>query len=532
MPYPLFEREPMLYFLIVGESDSHGTPTKDTDADIIKPANVGWNGTPSSEAVVRRPHLLKLGMLMLLMVALVTGGVFLVQYLSKNPVHVSVGPEKRVAPESPEQSSKADPPASGDVPRSGESAESLAMKAEAERTLALFVIAKNELDAKGAGEWGGDRYASMVRVSEEADQLLMEEQYGAASDQYGLALEKARALADASTKILAQLIEEGRLALGKGQSNAARRRFSLALMMDPVNQAAQQGLAGAKTMEAFTRLMDSGGEHERGGNLAFALADYQEAVLLDPESKEAREAFNRVKGRIADDRFEQLMSSGFTAYHNGRYEQARAAFVKAGSFKPDSREVRDALDQVDQAIRLAEIGKLKAGAMAAEEAEDWEKALGNYVAALELDPTVQFAVRGKERSLEQIRIRKHMRFYLEKPKLLESEGHRKEVRQLLEDVASLEPKGAVATLQAEELRGLLQAAQTPVKVILDSDNFTEVALYRVDRLGQFETVTLELLPGTYTVVGTRKGYKDVRETLVVKAGQGTVRLTIMCREKI
>ena len=522
----------MVYFLIVGESESNRTPTKDKDADIIKPAEVAWNGKLSSRTVVRRPHLIKLGILTLLMAVLVSGGVVLLHYLSKNPVHVSVNSEKGDVPESPQRGMSTNPKATPEVPPSGQSAESLALKAEAEKALALFVIAKNELDAKGAAEWGGDVYAAMVRLSEEADQWLIDERYGAASDQYGLALDKARALADASPKVLAQVIEEGRLALGQGQSDRARRRFNLALTMDPENQKAQQGLAQAENMEALTRLMDSGEQHEEKGNLGFALADYQEALRLDPESEEARKAFDRIKGRIADDRFQQLLSSGFAAHHNGRYAQARAAFVKAGSFKPDSREVRDALAQVDEAVRLAEIGRLKDGAVAAEEAEDWEEALGNYVAALELDPTVQFAVEGKERSLEQIRIRKHVRFYLERPKLLESEGHRKEVQELLEDVVSLEPKGAGLEAQAEELRRALEGAQTPVRVTLDSDNVTEVALYKVGRLGRFETMNLELLPGTYAVAGTRKGYKDVRETLVVTAGKGPVRLTIVCREKI
>jgi tetratricopeptide (TPR) repeat protein len=526
------KKETAVYFRMVDDCESRMTPRKETDAEIIERADVRWDESPPHRSLVKGGHWAKLGMLLLLLVGLVAGGFFLVVHFSKNPVRVFVGPEREASSESAEPSAQAVEPESPDAAEPGETAGSPALKTEAEKTLALFVMAKNELDAQGAAQWGGDRYASMVQLSNEADQLLMEEQYGAAWDQYGQALDGARALADTASTVLAQLLEEGRLALAKGQSRTARGRFSLALRIDPENQRAHQGLAQAKNMEAVARLMDSGGRNEEAGNLAFALTDYQEAVRLDPESKEAREAYERVKGRIAEGRFQEFMSSGFTAYHRGRYEEARAAFVKAGSFRPNSRDVQDALQQVDQTVQLAEIGKLKTLAMDAEEAEDWEKALQHYVAALKRDPKVQFAVKGKERSLEQIRIRKHLRFYLGKPKLLETEGHRKAVHQLLEDAASLEPKGAVVTIQAEELRRLLQAAQTPVTVVLDSDNLTEVALYKVGRLGRFDTVTLELLPGTYTVMGTRNGYRDVRETLVVKAGEGPVLLTILCRDKI
>ena len=522
------ERETMVYFGIVGESEPDRTPTKDTDADIIEPAEVRWDESPPPKSLVQGRHLPKICMLLLLLAALVAAGVVLVQYLSKNPVHVSMVPDKGVESGGVEERR----PAVQGVAEMGEPAQPLLLKAEAEKKLSLYVILKNELDAKGAAEWGGDPYASMMKLGQEADALLVKEQYGAASDQYAMALGKARELADACETVLGELIEEGHLALRQGKGDTAQGRFRLALMIDPGNQTAQRGLAQAEKMESLTRLMEAGRRHEEEGNLAFALADYQEAVRLDPESSDAQKAFDRIKAHIADDQFQQLMSSGFTLFHNGDYEQARAAFLRAKAFKSDSGEIQDALEQVDQAIQLAEMGKLEAGAMAAEAAEDWEKALANYMAALELDPKVQFAAQGKQRSLEQLRIRKHLRFYLDRPKLLESEGHLEKARQLLEDIGFVEPKGAGLSAQAEELRRLVEVAQTPVKVILNSDNLTEVAVYGVGRLGRFETLDLELRPGTYTVVGTREGYKDVRETIVVKAGEGSMQATIRCRDKI
>jgi hypothetical protein len=75
-------------------------------------------------------------------------------------------------------------------------------------------------------------------------------------------------------------------------------------------------------------------------------------------------------------------------------------------------------------------------------------------------------------------------------------------------------------------------AKTPVKVTLESDNHTEVAVYKVGRLGRFTSRDLDLRPGTYTVVGTRNGYKDVRQQVVVKPGQSVVRVTVICKERI
>jgi hypothetical protein len=78
----------------------------------------------------------------------------------------------------------------------------------------------------------------------------------------------------------------------------------------------------------------------------------------------------------------------------------------------------------------------------------------------------------------------------------------------------------------------VEAAQTPIKIIIESDAFTDVAVYKVGKLGRFESRELSLRPGTYTVVGTRDGYQDIRKKITVKAGQGLVRIRIKCEVKI
>ena len=48
--------------------------------------------------------------------------------------------------------------------------------------------------------------------------------------------------------------------------------------------------------------------------------------------------------------------------------------MQAKALQPDSQEVRSALSQVDQAIRLARIDTLQKKALAAEQTEDWQTA--------------------------------------------------------------------------------------------------------------------------------------------------------------
>ena len=75
-------------------------------------------------------------------------------------------------------------------------------------------------------------------------------------------------------------------------------------------------------------------------------------------------------------------------------------------------------------------------------------------------------------------------------------------------------------------------ADVPVPVSLQSDNITQVTIYRVGALGAFEQRSLELVPGSYTVVGTRPGYRDVRREISVMPGAAPAPIVIRCEDKI
>jgi hypothetical protein len=130
------------------------------------------------------------------------------------------------------------------------------------------------------------------------------------------------------------------MALAAGVGERAQQKISVALLIDPTKKAAQQGLERAKNLEAMLRLIASGKDHEQKNKLSFAYADYQEALKLDPESNDARMGVLRVKEKINEEQFQNLMSSGLTTFHNKDYKCARSQLLKARSFKPDADEVQ------------------------------------------------------------------------------------------------------------------------------------------------------------------------------------------------
>ena len=86
--------------------------------------------------------------------------------------------------------------------------------------------------------------------------------------------------------------------------------------------------------------------------------------------------------------------------------------------------------------------------------------------------------------------------------------------------------------QINRLDTLLSQANATVAVTLRSDKETEVIVYKVAKLGRFAEHELTLRPGTYTALGTRNGYRDVRQSFTITADNTPAPVTIICTDPI
>ena len=103
---------------------------------------------------------------------------------------------------------------------------------------------------------------------------------------------------------------------------------------------------------------------------------------------------------------------------------------------------------------------------------------------------------------------------------------------MLADAQGVGEAGPRLTEQSAELERLLRLASTPIAIELQSDELTEVTVYRVGELGTFAQTTLELRPGTYTAIGSRDGYRDVRQTFTILPGRPLEPVRVECSEPI
>jgi len=247
------------------------------------------------------------------------------------------------------------------------------------------------------------------------------------------------------------------------------------------------------------------------------------APLASPESPPAP--------RKPDDAFVQAMSEGLEALVREDYAAAREAFERANRLRPGSPHSADGLARAEAGLRLATIVELRERALAHETREEWWDAADRYSAVLEIDATVEFARTGLAHSRERAELSDRLEFHIAHPERLSSEEVLREASMTLTRASEIVPAGIRLRGQIEKLGGLVELYSTSIPVILESDELTEVVIYQVGRLGTFDRLALDLRPGTYTVVGTRRGYRDVRRQLVVVPGEVPETLVIRCEEE-
>lgn len=230
--------------------------------------------------------------------------------------------------------------------------------------------------------------------------------------------------------------------------------------------------------------------------------------------------------------FARAMAEGLRRLEEGELEEARRAFQQAQALSSGAPEATEGIARVEAEQQLVAITDHQERAGTFEEEEHWDQAAAEYVAVLALDPTLRFAQLGQQRANERRDLSRRLRSHLARPDRLSSDRVLEDARELLAEAGRIEPVGPVLLEQTGRLREQIEIASTPLRVILLSDNLTEVTVYRVGRLGRFERRELDLRPGSYIIVGTRAGFRDVRERLDVEPGGSPHSLTVRCEEVI
>lgn len=442
-------------------------------------------------------------------------------------------PRWMAAPE-PEQAAAAVPePVVEEPPKPVLSPEELAaLEREAETLLATLLTQQRRLADLRAESWGGESWQRYSNLGKSGDDAYLAKDFAASVASYREAIATGEELLGRSVQIVESALAAAEQAFLAGNPSLAIEQYDIVLGIQPDHATAQAGRARAERLPQVLELVQRADAERRAGDLQAALATYREALAIDGDWQPAVTAASAVGAAIEQAAFEAVMSRAFAALATEDFREATEQFNAALKMRPGSKEALDGRTQAEQGAKLDQIAIAEARALAFERRELWAQAIAQYRAALETDPNLAFAIAGLERSEARLSLEQKLTNLIDNPTLLFSDTVLADSRKLLEEAKAHEERGPRLTEQIEKLDRLVSLASTPITVELRSDQLTEVTLYRVGALGSFSARTVDLRPGTYTAIGSRDGYRDVRRTFTVVPGRELEPISVICVEPI
>lgn len=405
-------------------------------------------------------------------------------------------------------------------------------KQQAEDLRASLDARWQSLIERAVERWAKDPAENVKDLMKQGDDAYAGRQYGTAVQRFQSAEGAVAKLEADFPNVLQAKLADGAQAIEAGHSANAIAAFDLALAMDKANAQAQAGLKRAQSLDQVLALVATARSQEQSNQFTQALAAYREALSLDPQMSAASDGVARIEGQLTNDAFGRAMATGYEALGRSAFTEARNAFAEARKIKPGAADVDQAVAQVQQQERTEAIARHLEQAQVFESSERWNDALSELRAALKLDSNVAAALAGVARVEPRAQLHNEFDLYLTQPERLFTPAVRQTAKASLQRASGIAQQGPVLRSQMEKLSSWLERAEQPVRVSLQSDNVTNVTIFRVGELGTFTERSLELAPGKYTIVGTRPGFRDVRREVALVPGAAIDPVVIRCEDPV
>lgn len=402
----------------------------------------------------------------------------------------------------------------------------------AQEVLAKLLDLQFSLEEKAVRQWAPEDFSAVEQIAGEGDQSYRSKQFEEATQHYQNGLDKLRQLETQSESVLSRLINEGQSFFEQRDAALAVEKFTLALAIAPDNVLAETGLRRAKVLDRVLALQAEASKEFKNGNFNRALAVINTALALDTENSQSKADHTIYTRAIIDQQFNAAMSRGYEALLKKQYSNAESAFKQASTLKPGSTEASTALRETVDKRSLAKINSLQQQASQKENDELWGDAKALYEAALAIDSNLIFARVGAIRTQARETLNSKIEALLKQPQRLGNNAVYGEAEVVLRDARAINQPSPILRKQITLLETSLKIAAQTLAVHLKSDNQTSIRINRIGPLGIFYSQQIELKPGSYVAIGSRAGYRDVRQKFTVSSTVPSGPVTIQCTEPI
>jgi len=403
---------------------------------------------------------------------------------------------------------------------------------DAQEILSLVLEKQNILEDKKVSLWANEAFESALKTAESGDYSYRSQEFYNAMDSYNDALKQLIKIETGIPEQFGEFLAQGELALEENNAQLAKEKLQVAMYLQPNNNIANSTYDRALVLDQVLALVKTGSVFVEDRQYELAKSSFEQAHTLDERSVIVNKQLRHVKQLIVDRDFSLAMSSGYKELQQNKYNQALVFFNKAKKIKPTSAPVAQAIKQSKSERMQANISLKFEQAQAFIQEEHWSKALDKYNEILHLDKSLLQAQIGVIKSTARLTLSNQLDNYIDAPERLSNKNVYQQALLTKQDAMNIQHPGGKLLQQIKSINQLMVKAKIPLLVTIQSDNHTMVTLYRNGQLGKFLAKELTLTPGEYTLVGSRDGYRDVRQAFIIHPDKSHPTIVIQCKERV
>ncbi len=405
-------------------------------------------------------------------------------------------------------------------------------RTEASEAREEMLALKIKGESQSLGAWAGSQYQEVLQTIAAADQSLGEKNLRGAAELYRQVSRELQLLLDSKQQIYEAAVARGTRALIQENEQEAEHFFTRALAIDPLSEDARSGMKRAESLSSVVALYQEALALEQTGKLAEAVVQLEKLLQLDNAYEPATQALERIEAEGKEQAFQKEMNAFLAALEGKDLAKARRFFDTLKTMGMHQQQITQAGRLLAEQEELAFIAGNRKIADGLKEAEKWQQALVVYNKILAVAADALFAVNGRTEAAKRAELDSALDNAISRAPRLQDEQQRAKAARLLAYARQISPKGPKLESQIQALDLLITRAGTPIAILLESDNETDITIYHVGKIGAFFSKKMNLKPGTYTVVGSKTGYRDVRKIITIGPDEKTHRFIVRCEEPI
>jgi len=392
----------------------------------------------------------------------------------------------------------------------------------------------SDLKNKNVQKWNNESFDKLEKSFEISNRSFNSERYFKSLEELLISETIAQKLLKQGEMILNEGLTFGLDFLNSGKVNEAIRKYKEALLIEPDNPIAKEGIKRANVYNEILSEIDEAEKLIKDNLLDKALSKILSAYTKDNKNKVAKNALIKINDIIAKRDFLSFMKIGNEAISNQNPLDGINAFLSALEIQPNSELAKKGLKRIRIIEKEINIKTLLKQASNNEKDEMWELALSDYKKVLALDKNIEVAQNSILRVSKIYNNRKKIVSYLGDEDRVYDFNIRKNVKKTisegLEIIKESNP-GPNFKKTLQDLITLINKFETPVSINFISDNKTKIKITRIGSFGPFLKNNIYLKPGKYEIIGMRKGYREKRIIIDIKY-QNNEKIKVICNEPI